>query len=80
MIIMLLYANKYFVEKIEIRKNMLRDLTVSLMSVLHQGGFEYEIYILFTSSNKGNYFIKINKTDVISLFWFLNILNKYSTN
>ena len=30
MIIMLLYENKYFVEKIEIRKNMLKDLTVSL--------------------------------------------------
>ena len=27
---MLLYENKYFVEKIEIRKNMLKDLTVSL--------------------------------------------------
>ena len=33
MIIMLLYENKYFVEKIEIRKNMLKDLTVSLMTV-----------------------------------------------
>ena len=30
MIIMLLYENKYFVEEIEIRKNMLKDLTVSL--------------------------------------------------
>ena len=30
MIIMLLYETKYFVEKIEIRKNMLKDLTVSL--------------------------------------------------
>ena len=30
MIIMLLYENKYFVEKIEIRKNMIKDLTVSL--------------------------------------------------
>ena len=30
MIIMLLYENKYFVEKIEIRKNMLKGLTVSL--------------------------------------------------
>ena len=30
MIILLLYDNKYFVEKIEIRKNMLKDLTVSL--------------------------------------------------
>ena len=27
MIIMLLYENKYFVEKIKIRKNMLKDLT-----------------------------------------------------
>ena len=27
---MLLYENKYFVEKIDIRKNMLKDLTVSL--------------------------------------------------
>ena len=27
---MLLYENKYFVEKIEIRKNMLKDLIVSL--------------------------------------------------
>ena len=30
MIITLLYENKYFLEKIEIRKNMLKDLTVSL--------------------------------------------------
>ena len=30
MIIMLLYVNNYFVEKIEIIKNMLKDLTVSL--------------------------------------------------
>ena len=34
MIIMLLYENKYFVEKIEIRKNMLKDLTVSLTCVI----------------------------------------------
>ena len=33
MIIMLLYENKYFVEKIEIRKNMLKDLTVSLSNL-----------------------------------------------
>ena len=33
MIIMLLLENKYFVEKIEIRKNMLKDLTVSLNTI-----------------------------------------------
>ena len=30
MIIMLLYENEYFVEKIEMRKNILKDLTVYL--------------------------------------------------
>ena len=36
MIIMLLYENKYFVEKIEIRKNILKDLTVSLKLLFYE--------------------------------------------
>ena len=49
MIIMLLYENKYFVEKIEIIKNMLKDLTVSLKHIfslsLSKGIFADELKI-----------------------------------
>ena len=48
---MLLYENKYFVEKIEIRKNMLKDLTVSLMpdKLLKLKNFNFNFSFLFLS-------------------------------
>ena len=49
---MLLYENKYFVEKIEIRKNMLKDLTVHVLEFMFSALtvlYEVSIAVLVTS-------------------------------
>ena len=72
MIKMLLYENKYFVEKIEIRKNMLKDLTVSLtklvsiemLNIFYKSIAYYvlgDVYLTKLVSWKYEYFLKINR-------------------